>query len=276
MYHGAYPYFLGERRMPERREWKYLGQSNINYQGSLMTVVKYNNSRDMFVEFNDPVKCIVHTRATRFNSGHVKNPYYPSIYGICAIGQKYKICDKSGKFYKEYCLWSNMIKRCFSENTKKKQPMYHDVTCCEEWKVYENFVDWIYSQKNYETLKQTTNFALDKDILQKGNKIYAPDRCSLVTQRINNLLIKSDSKRGECVIGVFYDWRRMGYVAQCNDIENGHQYLGKYETEAEAFNAYKNYKEALIRRVAEDEYNKGLITYKCYKALINYEVEITD
>lgn len=68
----------------------------------------------------------------------------------------------------------------------------------------------------------------------------------------------------------------MGYIAQCNDIENGHQYLGKYETETEAFNAYKNYKEALIRRVAEDEYNKGLITYKCYKALINYEVEITD
>ena len=43
-----------------------------------------------------------------------------------------------------------------------------------------------------------------------------------------------------------------------------------------AFNAYKIYKENIIKQVAEIEYLNGNITKRCYDAMLSYEVEITD
>ena len=53
-------------------------------------------------------------------------------------------------------------------------------------------------------------------------------------------------------------------------------YLGIFDTEHEAFNAYKEYKEGIIKQVAEEEYSNCNITTECYNAMLKYEVEITD
>ena len=52
------------------------------------------------------------------------------------------------------------------------------------------------------------------------------------------------------------------------------KYLGRYNTELEAFEVYKYYKEKNIKVVAD--YYKKLIPQKLYNALYSYEVEITD
>jgi hypothetical protein len=43
-----------------------------------------------------------------------------------------------------------------------------------------------------------------------------------------------------------------------------------------AFYIYKRYKEKSIKEIAQEEFDKGNITERCYNAMINYEVEITD
>ena len=40
--------------------------------------------------------------------------------------------------------------------------------------------------------------------------------------------------------------------------------------------AIKEYKEYIIKQVAQEEYAKGNITKQCYEAMMNYEVEIAD
>ena len=53
--------------------------------------------------------------------------------------------------------------------------------------------------------------------------------------------------------------------------------LGYYSTPENAFYlGYKPFKEDIIKRVAQIEYDNGNITEECYKAMMNYEVEITD
>ena len=52
------------------------------------------------------------------------------------------------------------------------------------------------------------------------------------------------------------------------------QYLGRFSTEDEAFNAYKNYKEENIKAVAD--YYKDKIPDHLYIALYNYEIDIND
>jgi hypothetical protein len=50
-----------------------------------------------------------------------------------------------------------------------------------------------------------------------------------------------------------------------------------YSTPENAFyQGYKPYKEDIIKRVAQIEYDNENITKECYEAMINYEVEIDD
>ena len=121
----------------------------------------------------------------------------------------------------------------------------------------------------YETME------LDKDILSKENKIYSPETCCLVPRIVNSLFIKRTRDRGSLPIGVTKHGER--YRAKCNDpLSNVRKHVGVFDTPELAFNAYKKYKEALIKKVAQIEYDNGTITKECYDAMMRYKVEITD
>ena len=49
-----------------------LYQENINYQGSLMKIIEYNNSSDIVVEFQDKYKAKVHSQYYSFKNGKIK------------------------------------------------------------------------------------------------------------------------------------------------------------------------------------------------------------
>lgn len=165
-----------------------------------------------------------------------------------------------------------MIQRCYSKKFQAKHPAYIGCSVCDEWKNYQNFAEWCIS--NYYEI-QNEKMQLDKDILIKGNKIYSPDTCVFVPQRINKLFIKSNKSRGEHPIGVSYDKNRNKFTSQCSkQYLNNIGYLGSFETELEAFNVYKEFKENYIKQVA-DEY-KDKIPKKLYYAMYNWKVEITD
>ena len=105
----------------------------------------------------------------------------------------------------------------------------------------------------------------------KNNKIYSPDTCVFVPRRINSLLIKNDKVRGKYPIGV--DFHNKKFRARCMTL-NGSIYLGHFNTEIEAFEKYKKFKEEYIKQVA-DLY-KNVIPKKLYLALYNYQIEMED
>ena len=253
-----------------------IGMENINNQGSLMKIVEYTNQKNIVVEFQDDYKYRVNTQFKSFQNGMIHNPYYPSVIGVGILGTKYPIRDKDGNLLKAYQTWCDIIKRSFSDRIKEKQPMYYDVTCCDEWKLFENFYEWIVNEENYEIWKDIPRSAIDKDILIKGNKIYCPDACTLVPQEINELFVKNNKKRGKYPIGVSYHKASKKYIAACGDMNGGTINLGEYDNMIDAFNAYKMAKENLLKNVATDYYNKHIISKKCYDAMINYEVEMDD
>jgi hypothetical protein len=115
---------------------------------------------------------------------------------------------------------------------------------------------------------------LDKDILIKGNKVYSPETCIFIPSEINTLFVKNDVNRGEFPIGVTFNKENNNYLSHCN---NGHRkiiHLGTFNNIEDAFKVYKEYKEKIIKQIAE-EY-KSKIPEKIYNAMINYDVEITD
>lgn len=252
-----------------------LGEEKINHYGSPMKIIEYNKYGDVVVEFQDEYKAKVHTNYRCFSLGLTKNPYDKTVYGVGMIGKKYPVSINK-KITKEYTAWSGILDRCFEKDYKEKHPTYIDVTCCDEWLLYENFYEWLHSQENFDKWLNGSRWNIDKDILIKGNKIYSSDTCCLVSANVNNLFIKRDMCRGKYPIGVSkYD---NGYMVYCNNplINNKREYLGYYDTPEKAFNVYKSYKEKLIKEIAQIEYNKGNITRQCYEAMMKYEVEITD
>lgn len=261
-------------RRSEDQKMERLGEERLNKQGCLMKIVEYNKADDIEVEFQDKYKVIVHTNYTQFCEGVVKNPYFPSVFRFGKIGQKYPVSINK-KAIKEYDAWRSILIRCFDEREKEKHHTYRNATCCEEWLLYENFYEWLHSQNNFDKWLNGRLWAIDKDILIKGNKVYAPNTCCLVPDNVNKLFTKSDSARGNLLIGV----RRCGdkFQARCKNPFIGQlEHLGTYSIIEDAFSAYKKRKEEIIKLVAKDEFNKGNIIKECYDAMINYKVEITD
>lgn len=251
-----------------------LGEEKVNKQGCIMRIVDYHNANNIIVELEDDKHTRIHTTYQNFSNLEVKSPYFPSVYGVGITGVKYPV-KINGKITKEYGAWKRMLERCYSTKLKVRRPTYEDAVCCEEWLYFENFYEWLHSQENFDKWYDGEKWAIDKDIIVKGNKVYSPEVCCLVPFNINSLFTKHDNARGAFPIGVSKD-KNMLKVGCRNPFNDENQYLGEYSIEVQAFMVYKKYKESIIKQVAQDEYAKGNITKQCYDAMMNYQVEITD
>ena len=231
-------------------------------------ILKYKDSANVEIQFiNTGFKVVV--QLGHIKSGNVKDPYLPSVCGVGILGAKYP-SKINGVLTKEYDLWCSMLKRCYSDACKKKNPTYIDCEVSDKFKDYEYFYEWCHKQVGFGN----EGWQLDKDLLIKGNKVYNENTCIFVHQDINSLLIKCTASRGKHLIGVHWSNTNKAFVAQVNKSKGKREHLGYYKTEIEAFNAYKQAKESFVKEQANKW--KGKIDDRAYEALMNYTVEITD
>lgn len=65
-----------------------------------------------------------------------------TVLGVGCVDVPFKTSN-NGKQFWQYQLWNGMLGRCFSQSFKKTHPAYKDVTCCEEWLSFGNFLEWV-------------------------------------------------------------------------------------------------------------------------------------
>ena len=231
-------------------------------------ILKYNDTTNVEIQF---LKTGFETsaRLDHVKSGKIKDRYVPSVYGVGIVGNKYpiKVNDVQTK---EYGLWKSMLRRCYSDNFKKKNPTYIDCEVSDKFKSYEYFYEWCNKQIGFGV----DGFEIDKDLLIKGNKVYSESTCVFLPQEINTLLIKCTASRGKHPIGVCWNKTKKSFVAHVGKSKGKQEHLGYFKTEIEAFNAYKQAKEAFIKEQANKWKDK--IDIRAYNALMNYEVNIDD
>jgi len=247
-----------------------IGEVNYNKSGLEMIIVEYNNYKNITVHFTKSGSYIK-TRYDHFTEGSTKDPYDKTIFSIGYLGiGKYKSSKNKNKNI-QYYTWRNMFVRCYSEEYRYKFPSYINCTVSNEWYNYQNFGKW-YDENYYDIENQ--RMELDKDILHKGNKIYSPKTCVFVPRNINCLFTKRESERGKYPIGVYYREDNNKYMASCNNGNGINEFLGIFNNKEKAFEEYKNYKENLIKTIAEKY--KNTIPEKLYKAMYKYKVNIYD
>ena len=231
-------------------------------------IVKYNDNRNVEVQFlKTGYEATV--ELGHIKNGYVKDPYVPSVYGIGVLGAKYPSRVK-GVLTKEYALWKRMLERCYSDDFKKKRPTYEGCKVSDNFKSYEYFYEWCHKQIGFGN----QGWHLDKDLLVKGNKVYSEDSCVFIPSELNLLLIKREASRGEHLIGVYWCNTKKAFVTMVNKNKGKREHLGYFNTEIEAFNAYKKAKESFIKEQANKW--KGKIDERAYNALMNYTVESDD
>lgn len=188
-----------------------------------------------------------------------KDNYAKSVFGIGYMGNGiYNSKDKA------YAYWKGIMQRSYCKKYQIKHPTYIKCKVDNGWHNYQNFALWF--EKNY-----IDNFVLDKDIIQKGNKIYSDKFCSFVPKEINALFIKHNKKRGKNPIGVSIYQNK--YIATIS--KHGEKiYIGSFDTKEKAFEEYKKEKELYIKEVANKYKNN--ISVKIYDSMMNYKVDIND
>lgn len=195
------------------------------------------------------------------------------VWGIGIKGNLYQTTE-NGKKLPVYALWSNMLLR----NTKlhwDKYPSYVGIGCSENFKFYSFFYEWCHKQRGFGNKDEKgKTWCLDKDLLVRGNSIYSEDTCAFIPHRINMLVSLCSGNRGEYPIGVSWNKHTSKFVAQAGVGGGEKRYIGCFNTPQEAFQAYKTYKETLIKQVA-NEYKEQL-DCRVYEALMNYEVNEND
>ena len=260
---------------------KYL--NDVNYKDCVGKICRSLNSGEFkILKYNDTANVEIQFLKTGFEttvrlgdikSGKVKDKYLPSVFGVGVLGTKYPT-RVNGVQTKEYELWYSMLRRCYSDRFKKKQPTYEGCEVSDNFKCYEYFYEWCNKQVGFSNDGNGSPFHLDKDLLVKGNKVYSENTCVFIPREINQLLVKSTASRGEHLIGVYWDKTKKVFIAMVSKNKGKQEYLGFFNTEIEAFNAYKTAKESFVKEQANK--CKLQIDERAYNALMNYEVDITD
>ena len=151
------------------------------------------------------------------------------------------------------------MERCYSEKRRDKHMTYRDVYLCDEWCNFQVFAEWV--DDNYYNVEDE-RMHLDKDILVRGSRVYSPETCLIVPQRINMMFMSKEKKTDPDLPNAIYRCVN-GYKSAYRG-----KSLGVFKTLDEAIEKQEKTKRIHIRNVA-DEY-KDRISEKVYKALYNW------
>lgn len=218
-------------------------------EGSEWEILEYHNSKNILCRSTRGY--VSFFRADSIRNGQVKCRYHPSLYGVGHLGEGNFTAYLDRVKSKEYMAWGHMLGRCYSPKVLDKQCTYRNCTVHPEWHDFQKFAAW-YSANYFEDCH------LDKDIKFFGNTIYSEETCLLVTRQINNFLLQGSNRRGSTALGT--NKYKNKFRAEVANGEGKNIYLGQFETEKEAFEAYASAKEQLVNSLEASEYLKALLS----------------
>lgn len=248
-----------------RKSKKFVQGSIWDSNYGQLEILEYINKSKILIKFLN-TGYERYTSASNIHSGSVRDVYYPTVVGVGFLGET--TVSVNGKVKSSYHVWRGMLYRCY--DIDNYAPTYFNiVVVCEDWKCYAVFEKWY--DENY-----VDGFYLDKDLTVLDCKIYSPETCCFIPNKLNCILGRKDLSKAKVhknlPVGVSYHVRDEKYTSQCFDGDKL-QHFGYHDTPEEAFSVYKTFKESLLKTLAEDYYTKGIINQTVYDNLINYEVK---
>ncbi len=164
-------------------------------------------------------------------------------------------------YFLHYRVWKHLLERCYSKKYHKKYPTAKEFTIAKEWLTFSNFKDWMEDQI-------WQGKYINKNIIYKNNKHYAPNTCLFVPRYLNTLFTFPNTKK-VLPIGVYESKNKQWYIARITKYEKTYT-IGKYKNAMLALKAYNKekikYIEELIQIIHDSRIINALHNY-CEKYL---------
>lgn len=234
-----------------------LFEENINKHGTVMKIIRYGNSHDVDIEFENGYIC-KNTTYANFKNKTLKSPKCKTVYNIGYLDGAIPIENKIA-----YMHWKNMMVRCYDVNYKNKKHKYINCIVDSEWHSFNNFLNW-FNENFYNIYNEVMH--LDKDVLG-DSLIYSKNNCIFLPQRLNILFQNEYLKKSNLPKGISINNKK--YRVRVNNYTSIN--VGNYKDINEAISNYNIVKENVIK--TEVEKYKKLLPYKIYNILINYKIK---
>lgn len=241
-----------------------IGDVFTNNNNFKVVVIEINSYKDILVQFEDGE--FLKTRKDSLLSGRFGKPSNKIVSGIGLNDLKLSVHDPI------YYRWKLMLNRCYSKKYEGRNKCYETVEVCKNWWKISGYKKSIDRMFNSDKLSDN-DFVVDKDILNKSNKIYSEETCCIVPKEINAVFIRPLKTKGQFPTGVHFRKDINKYVSRIT-MYGKRTELGKFDTILEAFNVYKEAKENHVKNLANKW--RGKIDEKVYHALLNWEINIDD
>lgn len=179
-------------------------QGNFGYA----TCTAYRSATDIDVVFEKTSGIRISCKVGDFERGKLKDYYAPTVFGIGCLGDLYAYNLPKNFSKNDQTKWYGLMRRISTQLTgNTRTSSWGTCTCCDDFKNFSKFVEWMHSQPNYNDLVEfcsvtNTRYCIDKDIIFKGNKNYSFETCCLVPNAINELFSYSSTRRGDYPLGV--------------------------------------------------------------------------
>lgn len=240
-----------------------VGQVRNTNEGGNFTVIEFHSATNVIIRHNDEHGHVAKVSSCQVRNGNIRNPFYPTLYGVAYMGVGKHKARIKGKIVKHYSIWTSAVCRCYCPVRLEKTPSYSGCTLSKEFLCYQNFAEWYTSHESYGL-----GYDLDKDLLVKGNKVYSAETCTMLPKELNLAIKDKFSKNSDLPTGVLRN-KIGGYTAGLKRGLKGY-HLGTFNTVEEASAAYVVAKEAYIKELAL-EY-KDQIEPRAFEALMNWTV----
>jgi hypothetical protein len=186
------------------------------------------------------------------------------VYGVGINDASYKVTKTERGQAVWYCpyytTWKSMLSRCYPASCKKKYPSYEGAQVCDSWLRFSNFRSWMMEQQWIEFSEddecKIERKQLDKDLLsgKKRGKLYSPNTCVFVSNRINVFLLDRKGARGSSPLGVCKHSKSKKYRAQVNNpFTKEYEYLGLFPSPEIAQAFYIARKKEFAKQLSEEE-----------------------
>lgn len=143
-----------------------------NNFGSFTVVKESTDKEKLFtIQFNQTGFIKTNLRKAEIERGEVKDPYFPSVFGVACEGEP----DKSDEDYTTLKkVWNNLIKRCYVENIRWYSEDGKFVS--DDWLVFANFMRDAKTIPNWYLKKVFPDeYSLDKDLY--NSNYYSKETC---------------------------------------------------------------------------------------------------
>ena len=198
-----------------------IAQEN-RYYPSYKNGNEWKSYQYFIVKFVDGTQ--MQAQMTNIREGDVKNSNKPCVFNKGFLGQG---IYSSISHPKEYRLWKNMLKRCYSEEYHKRKPSYKGCLVANRWLNFQLFCTDLLSLVGYILWKQDDTkrnlYELDKDIKVKGNKLYSKYTTQFVLQKEN----ASECNKRTKITGLTYVAHRIADKYK-EEFSNQREFASKY------------------------------------------------